>query len=124
MPVLECIGVHFFMSNRLLDVLVRPLKLVRANYLAVFQGEIVVVMCRYIYCYGERKLIGHCFIMCGVVDGYEIGLGTKNGVVESIQKVIEAVAPIQTAVVAKLESGQLIVENGEIVRSGQSSDAN
>ena len=68
------------------------------------------------------NLIGHCFIMCGAIDGYELGVGSEADLAESIQNVGKSSSEISKAVLALIESGDLVVQDGTIVNPNPDSE--
>jgi hypothetical protein len=61
------------------------------------------------------NLIGHCFVMCDTIDGYELGIGSVADLVPAISNVTESCSRIATFVHDAVKSGSLAVKDGVIV---------
>lgn len=60
-------------------------------------------------------LIGHVFITCGAIDAYEFGGCSQEEVARAMQHVANCCSELSNAVIAKVEAGKLLVQDGRIV---------
>lgn len=70
-----------------------------------------------------RDLIAHCFIMCKASNVYELGMaGSETDVAEAIKNVFDSSSQVIRSVVDSVESGDLVVQDGVIVKPHRDAD--